>query len=271
MNRSAREASVWGTICVLALTTGVFMSRALLAILIVSALVLSTWHATAATIAAPTEAVGRVAAGNQSALRPGGASGIKEAQGIESSRYWRQAGLVIGAFVIIWLLAGIHESDDAPPTTGTWHRSGSPAFRGSGYSASHTRSGHSGDRIGSCTVALRSTVAMGAVQQLQKHFARTFIAGVIGLAMRLRILPLPLVLAACGDLQSFEQTPFISRTIARSFSNLLRPSSRATKHAILRRAMVLNRATASVRSVGNSTGLGIDLLRRMLIVRGLNS
>jgi hypothetical protein len=93
----------------------------LLAILIVSALVLSAWHATAATIAAPREAVGSAApAGNQPALRPGGASGIKEAQGIESRRYWREAGLVIGAFVIIWLLAGIHESDDeATATTGT--------------------------------------------------------------------------------------------------------------------------------------------------------
>ena len=95
------------------------MLRALLAALVVSALVLSPWSATAATGTVPTEAVGTVAAArNQSVLPPGSAAGIKEAQGLESGSYWLEAGLVIGAFVIIFVLMGIDGDDDATTTTG---------------------------------------------------------------------------------------------------------------------------------------------------------
>lgn len=93
------------------------MFRALLATLIVSALALSALSATAATSTVQTEAVGIVAAAsNPSPLTPGGAAGIKEAQGIGDS-YWLQAGLVIGAFVVIFVLMGIDDSDEATTTT----------------------------------------------------------------------------------------------------------------------------------------------------------
>ena len=95
------------------------MPRTLLATLIVSAFVLNTWSATGATSTVPTEAVGTVGAtSNRSVLPPGGAAGIKEAQGIESGTYWRQAALVIGAFVLVGLLMGIDDSDEATTTTG---------------------------------------------------------------------------------------------------------------------------------------------------------
>jgi len=94
------------------------MFRALLATLIVSALVLSAWSATAATGAVRTAAVETVAAaGKQSPLPPGGAAGIEEAQGIEGDSYWLQTGLVIGAFVIIWVLMGIGDDSDEATTT----------------------------------------------------------------------------------------------------------------------------------------------------------
>lgn len=94
------------------------MLRALLAALVVSALVLSPWSATAATGTVPTEAVGTVAAArNQAALRPGSAAGIKDAQGLESGSYWREAGLVIGAFVVIFVLMGVDDDDDDATTT----------------------------------------------------------------------------------------------------------------------------------------------------------
>jgi len=81
------------------------MFRALLAALVVSAVVLSPWSATVA------------AARNQSALPPGSAAGIEEAQGLESSSYWREAGLVIGAFVIIFIVMGVDGDDDEATTT----------------------------------------------------------------------------------------------------------------------------------------------------------
>ena len=67
--------------------------------------------AAAATGLVPSEAVETVAtAPNRPALPPGGAAGIKRAQGIDRG-YWREAGLVIGVFVLIFVLAGI--DDDA--------------------------------------------------------------------------------------------------------------------------------------------------------------
>ena len=97
---------------------GVPMSRTLLATLIASTLALSDLSATAATSTVQTDAVGIVAAvRNHSPLPPGDAAGIKEAQGIENDSYWLQAGLVIGAFVIIWVLMGIDDSDESTTTT----------------------------------------------------------------------------------------------------------------------------------------------------------
>ena len=94
------------------------MSRGLFAILFASALVLNVWSATAAAGTASLEPVRTVAAGNQPALPPGGAAGIKKAQGLDG--YWREAALVIGAFVVLFLLIGIDGGDDdETPTTGT--------------------------------------------------------------------------------------------------------------------------------------------------------
>ena len=94
------------------------MVRALLATLIVSALVLSAWSATAAASRVRTEAARTAAAvTNQSPLPPGEAAGIKQAQGLEGDSYWLQAGLVIGAFIIIYVLMGIDDSDEATTTT----------------------------------------------------------------------------------------------------------------------------------------------------------
>jgi len=81
------------------------MFRTLLAALVVSALVLSPWSATVA------------AARNQSTLPPGSAAGIEEAQGLESGSYWLEAGLVIGAFVIIFIVMGVDGDDDDATTT----------------------------------------------------------------------------------------------------------------------------------------------------------
>ena len=93
------------------------MSRALLAMLIVSVLALGAVSATAATRTGQTEAVGTVAASsNPSPLPPGVAAGIKEAQGIEGDSYWLQAGLVIGAFILVYVLMGIDDSDEASTT-----------------------------------------------------------------------------------------------------------------------------------------------------------
>ena len=96
------------------------MSRTLLATLIVTALVLNAWSAAAGTGMVPAEAVGTVAAANNpSVLPPGGAAGIKQAQGIDF--YWREAGLVIAAFVIVFVVMGIDDNnhDETTTTTGT--------------------------------------------------------------------------------------------------------------------------------------------------------
>jgi hypothetical protein len=96
------------------------MFRTLLAALIASGLVLNAWSAAAATGTGPTRAVGTVAADtNRSALPPGGAAGIKKAQGIEGDGYWREAALVIGAFVVVFVLLGINDDDETTTTTGT--------------------------------------------------------------------------------------------------------------------------------------------------------
>jgi hypothetical protein len=82
--------------------------------------VLSAWSATAATTAGrPATPQGTAAASNQPALSPGGAAGIKKAQGFQNDGYWWQAGLVIGAFVVVYLLAGIQDGDDDNATTTT--------------------------------------------------------------------------------------------------------------------------------------------------------
>jgi len=97
------------------------MSRKLTAILVSSALVFgnvstSAWSATDTSNAVQAQTVQTAdAAKNQSPLPPGGAAGIKEAQGIESSP-WLGLGLVAGAILIGWLLL---DTDDDGSASGT--------------------------------------------------------------------------------------------------------------------------------------------------------
>ena len=93
------------------------MSRKLMAMLVSSALAFgsvttSAWSATDSAGATPTQ--------NSSPLPPGGAAGIKEAQGIENSP-WLGLGIVAGIVIIAWVLLddGDDDDDDEAPSTGT--------------------------------------------------------------------------------------------------------------------------------------------------------
>lgn len=92
------------------------MSRKLMALLVSSAMAFgsvstSAWSATGVS-GTNTQAVQTAdAAKNQSPLPPGGAAGIKEAQGFEDSP-WLGIGLVAAAVVIAWILLDDHEDDD---------------------------------------------------------------------------------------------------------------------------------------------------------------
>lgn len=100
------------------------MSRTLLNSLISTAFLLgnvstSSWPANAASSTVQAGAVQVAAApSNQSPLPPGGAAGIKEAQGLEGGPHWLEAGLAIGAVIAIWLLMDDSDFDDATTTTG---------------------------------------------------------------------------------------------------------------------------------------------------------
>jgi len=97
------------------------MSRRLTAILVSSALVFgnvssSAWAATETSIAA-TEA-GVDATKNPSPLPPGGAAGIRQAQG--STRTLIGIGIIAGFIAIAWLVLDDDDDDDATSSsTGT--------------------------------------------------------------------------------------------------------------------------------------------------------
>jgi hypothetical protein len=92
------------------------MSRKLMAMLVSSTLVFgsvstSAWSA--------TDTAGVPQTQNSSPLPPGGAAGIKEAQGIENSP-WLGLGIVAGIVIIAWvLLDDDDDDDDEAPSTGT--------------------------------------------------------------------------------------------------------------------------------------------------------
>ena len=94
------------------------MSRKLMAILVSSALAFgsvstSAWSATEGQ----AQAVQTVdSAKNQSPLPPGGAAGIKQAQGFEDSP-WLGLGLVAAVVVIAWIL--LDDDDDDDSSSGT--------------------------------------------------------------------------------------------------------------------------------------------------------
>jgi hypothetical protein len=56
------------------------------------------------------------AAKNQSPLPPGGAAGIKQAQGVEDSP-WLGLGLVAAVVIVAWILLDDDEEDDSSSGT----------------------------------------------------------------------------------------------------------------------------------------------------------
>lgn len=101
------------------------MSRKLMVMLVSSALMLgsvstSAWSATGTAGATQTQAVQTSdAPKNFAPLPPGGAAGIKEAQGIENSP-WLGLGIVAGIVIIAWILIDNGDDDEEEaPSTGT--------------------------------------------------------------------------------------------------------------------------------------------------------
>lgn len=98
------------------------MSRKLMAILVSSALAFgsvstSAWSATDLASNGQAQAVQTVdSTKNQSPLPPGGAAGIKQAQGFEDSP-WLGLGLVAAVVVIAWIL--LDDDDDDDSSSGT--------------------------------------------------------------------------------------------------------------------------------------------------------
>ena len=92
------------------------MSRKLMAMLVSSALVFGSVSTSALSA---TDTAGANQAQNSSPLPPGGAAGIKEAQGIENSP-WLGLGIVAGIVIIAWVLLDDDDDDeDEGPSTGT--------------------------------------------------------------------------------------------------------------------------------------------------------
>jgi len=94
------------------------MSRKLMAMLVSSAMVFgsvstSAWSATDTSTAQTVQTAG--VAKNQSPLPPGGAAGIKEAQGFEDSP-WLGLGLVAAVVIIAWVLLDDDEDDSSSGT-----------------------------------------------------------------------------------------------------------------------------------------------------------
>jgi len=98
------------------------MSRKLMAMLVSSALVFgsvstSAWSATD-TVGATQTVQTADSSKNFSPLPPGGAAGIKQAQGIEDSP-WLGIGIVAAIVIVAWVLLDDNDDDDETPTTGT--------------------------------------------------------------------------------------------------------------------------------------------------------
>ena len=90
------------------------MSRKLMAMLVSSAMVFgsvstSAWSATDISTAQAVQTA--TVAKNQSPLPPGGAAGIKQAQGFEDSP-WLGLGLVAAVVIIAWILLDGDDDDD---------------------------------------------------------------------------------------------------------------------------------------------------------------
>ena len=97
------------------------MRRKLMAILVASAMAFGTvstsaWSAadTANNVQAVQTADG---AKNQSPLPPGGAAGIKQAQGFVEEFPLLSVALVVGAIALVWILLDEDDDDEATSTT----------------------------------------------------------------------------------------------------------------------------------------------------------
>ena len=96
------------------------MSRKLMAMLVSSTLILgsiSTSAWSAPDTAGATQAQTAVQT-NFSPLPPGGAAGIKEAQGIEDSP-WLGIGIVAAIVIVAWILLDDDDDEEEAPSTGT--------------------------------------------------------------------------------------------------------------------------------------------------------
>ena len=95
------------------------MSRKLMAMLVSSTLVFgsistSAWSAPDTAGATQAQTVQK----NFSPLPPGGAAGIKEAQGIEDSP-WLGLGIVAAIVIVAWILLDDDDDEEEAPSTGT--------------------------------------------------------------------------------------------------------------------------------------------------------
>ena len=90
--------------------------RRLTALFVAGAIVFGNIGANASTASASASASRSTAAKNAPPLKPGGAAGIRQAQGIEDVDVWIIAGLALGA--IIWVLVG-NDNDGSDSTNGT--------------------------------------------------------------------------------------------------------------------------------------------------------
>jgi hypothetical protein len=100
------------------------MSRKLMAMLVSSTLVFgsistSAWSATD-TVGATQAVLAADSPKNFSPLPPGGAAGIKEAQGFDENSPWLGLGIVAGIVIIAWILLDDDDDDEEEaPSTGT--------------------------------------------------------------------------------------------------------------------------------------------------------
>ncbi len=92
------------------------MLRQLTALFVAAAIVFGNVGASASTAAGVPIATPPGIAKNEPPLKPGGAAGIRQAQGIEDVDIWIFSGLILGA--IIWVLVG-NDNDDSDSTNGT--------------------------------------------------------------------------------------------------------------------------------------------------------
>ena len=94
------------------------MSRKFTALLLSTILLFANTSTNAWSSEQAQTSVQTAAAANQAPLPPGGAAGIKQAQGAEGNVFLG-IGVVVGLFVVGVLLLGDDDDDDTSSSTGT--------------------------------------------------------------------------------------------------------------------------------------------------------